>query len=101
MTVPVFRKTTPVVRDLVTTVSTPGDVVDAIVTDQGIAINPKRKDLIDKVQGLIDLVSIHDLKEQAYAATGGPMEVKLGDKIVGITKYVDGTVLDNIYQIKE
>jgi len=101
MTVPVYRKTTPVIRDLVTTVSTPGDVVDAIVTDQGIAINPKRKDLIDKVQGLIDLVSIHDLKEQAYTATGGPMEVNFGDKIVGITKYVDGTVLDNIYQIKE
>lgn len=101
MTVPIFRKSTPVIRELVTTVSTPGDVVDAIVTNEGIAINPKRTDIIKQVKGKINLVSIEDLKEQAYAETGGPQEVRFGDKIVGITKYVDGTVLDNIYQILE
>ena len=92
-------KRVPIVRDLVTTVSTPGDIIDAIVTDQGIAINPKRRDLIEKVEGKIDLVDINDLHTIAYDETGGPQEPNLGNEIVGITKYFDGTVLDNIYQV--
>ncbi len=99
ITVPVFRKTNPIVLDKVTTISTPGDIIDAIVTNEGIAINPKRKDLIKKVKGKIDLVSIHKLKELAYEETGGPQEPELGDEIIGMTKYFDGTVLDNIYKV--
>jgi citrate lyase subunit alpha/citrate CoA-transferase len=101
ITVPVFRKTNPIVRDLVSTVSTPGDIIDAIVTDMGIAINPKRKDLIDKVSGSMELVDIDELKRIAYDETGGPMEPRLGKDIIGITKYFDGTVLDNIYNVME
>jgi len=101
MTVPIFRKTNPVVREMVTTISTPGDVVDAIVTNEGIAINPNRKDLIDLVKGKIDLVSIDDLQQMAYDATGGPQEPNLGEEIIGMTKYFDGTVLDNIYRVLE
>jgi len=98
---PVFRKTNPVVRERVTTISTPGDIVDAIVTNEGIAINPRRKDLIDKLKGEIDIVPIEELREIAYNATGGPAEVNLGEEIIGLTKYFDGTVLDNIRRVKE
>jgi len=101
MTVPIFRKTNPVVREMVTTITTPGDVVDAIVTNEGIAINPNRKDLIDLAKGKIDLVSINDLQQMAYEATGGPQEPNLGEEIIGMTKYFDGTVLDNIYRVLE
>ena len=101
MTVPVSRKENPIVLENVTTISTPGDIVDAIVTDEGTAINPKRKDLIKIVQGKIDLVPIEKLKDIAYDRTGGPMKPKLGKEIVGITKYFDGTVLDNIYRVLE
>jgi len=99
ITAPTYRKENPIVRELVTTISTPGDIIDAIVTNEGIAINPKRKDLIDKVKGKIDLVSIEELKNSAYDATGGPQIPKLGEEIIGMTKYFDGTVLDNIYQV--
>ena len=99
ITVPVYRKKTPIVLENVTTISTPSDVIDAIVTNKGIAINPKRKDLIEKVKGKIDLVDIDDLKNIAYDATGGPQKPTLGNEIVGLTKYFDGTVLDNIYQV--
>jgi citrate lyase subunit alpha/citrate CoA-transferase len=99
ITVPVFRKTNPVVRDLVTTITSPGDIIDAIVTNEGTAINPKRKDLIEKAKGKIDLISIDKLKEMSYEATGGPQEPNLGKDIIGMTKYFDGTVLDNIYQV--
>jgi len=101
ITAPVFRKTNPIVLENVTTITTPGDVVDAIVTDQGIAINPKRKDLIDKVKGTIDIVPIEDLKNIAYEATGGPAELEFSDEIVGMTKWFDGTVLDIIKKVKE
>jgi len=99
ITAPVYRKKNPIVLEKVTTISTPGDVIDAIVTDQGIAINPKRKDLLKLVKGKIDLVDIVGLKKIAYDATGGPQEPKLGSEIIGMTKYFDGTVLDNIYQV--
>ena len=99
ITVPVFRKTNPVVRENVTTISTPGDIVDAIVTNEGIAINPKRKDLLKQLKGKIDLVPIDDLQQMAYDATGGPQQPDLGEEIIGMTKYFDGTVLDNIYQV--
>jgi citrate lyase subunit alpha/citrate CoA-transferase len=98
---PVFRKTNPIVREKVTTISTPGDVVDAIVTDKGIAINPKRIDLIEKTKGRLNIVPIEDLKQMAYDETGGPQKLEFTDEIVGMTKWFDGTVLDNILKVKE
>lgn len=97
---PVFRKTTPIVREKVTTITTPGDVVDAIVTNEGIAINPKRKDLLEKVKGKLNVVPIEDLKNMAYDATGGPQELEFTDELVGITKWFDGTLLDIIRRVK-
>jgi len=101
VTCPVFRKTNPIVREKVTTISTPGDVVDAIVTDKGIAINPRRKDLLEKAKGKINIVPIEDLKQIAYDETGGPQKLEFTDKIVGMTKWFDGTVLDIIWKVKE
>jgi citrate lyase subunit alpha/citrate CoA-transferase len=101
ITVPLYRKKNPIVREKVTTITTPGDVVDAIVTNEGIAINPRRKDLIKKVKGKLDIVPIEKLKEMAYDATGKPAEVHLGEEIVGVTKWVDGTLLDIIKRVKE
>jgi len=101
ITAPVFRKTNPIVREKVTTITTPGAVVDAIVTNKGIAINPKRKDLLEKIKGKIDVIPIKELKNIAYDATGEPEEPDLGEEIVGITKWFDGTLLDVIYRVKE
>jgi len=100
ITVPVFRKTNPIVRKKVTTLTTPGDVVDAIVTNEGIAINPRRKDIIKKVEEKLDIVPIEDLKNMAYDATGGPQELEFTDQIVGMTKWFDGTLLDVIWKVK-
>ncbi|RLF34277.1 MAG: citrate lyase subunit alpha [Thermoplasmata archaeon] len=101
ITCPVFRKSNPIVREQVTTVTTPGDVVDAIVTNEGIAVNPKREDIIEKVKGKIDLIPIEDLKDIAYEETGGPAELDLGEEIIGVTKWFDGTLLDVIFRVKE
>jgi len=98
---PLFRQKNPIVREKVTTITTPGEVVDAIVTNEGIAINPKRTDLVEKVKGKLNIVPIEYLKDMAYDATGGPQELEYTDQIVGITKWFDGTVLDNIWKVKE
>lgn len=100
ITTPLFRKYNPIIRDQVTTISTPGDVVDAVVTNKGIAINPRRKDLIEKVKDKIDLISIDELKTMAYEATGRPHKLNFSKEIVGITKWIDGTVLDVIKKVK-
>jgi citrate lyase subunit alpha/citrate CoA-transferase len=100
ITCPVFRKTNPIVRENVTTISTPGDVVDAIVTNQGVAINPKRSDLLEKAKDKINIMSIEDLKNMAYEETGGPQELEFEDILVGTTKWFDGTVLDSIWKVK-
>jgi citrate lyase subunit alpha/citrate CoA-transferase len=101
ITTPIFRKTNPIVRENVTTITTPGSVIDAIVTNRGIAINPIRKDLLKKIKGTMQTVPIEDLKTMAYEATGKPREPNLGDDIIGIIKWFDGTVIDMVRVVKE
>jgi citrate lyase subunit alpha/citrate CoA-transferase len=101
ITAPLYRKNNPIIRDRVTTISTPGAVIDAVLTNEGIAINPKREDLIKRVEGKIDLVSIQELKERAYEVTGEPEKPKLGEEVVGLTKWIDGSVLDIIKKVED
>ena len=98
---PIFRKTNPIIREKVTTLTTPGSLIDAIVTNRGIAINPTRQDLLNKIKGNINTVSINDLKNMAYDATGMPQKPHLGDEIIGIIKWFDGTVLDMVRKVNE
>ena len=42
----------PIIKDHVTTITTPGEDVDVLVTERGIAINPRRVDLLEKLEGL-------------------------------------------------
>jgi citrate lyase subunit alpha/citrate CoA-transferase len=101
ITCPVFRKQNPIVLEKVTTITTPGDVVDAIVTNEGIAINPRREDLLEKAKGNLNIVPIEQLKDIAYEATGGPEELTFTDELVGMTKWFDGTLLDLIWKVKD
>ena len=50
LAIPSFRDRIPVIVDEVTTLCGPGELIDVIVTERGIAINPKRKDLIKSCQ---------------------------------------------------
>ncbi len=51
LAVPSFRDRIPVIVDEVTTVTGPGELVDVVVTERGIAINPLRQDLLEAVKG--------------------------------------------------
>ncbi|MEE4116918.1 MAG: citrate lyase subunit alpha [Marinilabiliaceae bacterium] len=98
---PLFRDRIPVVIDEVTTLCGPGELIDVIVTERGIAINPLRKDLIEKVKGSdLPLKTIQELKDEAEAICGKPEKAKLSDEVVAVIKWVDGTILDVVYKVK-
>jgi len=94
---PLLRGRLPMVKDAVHTVVTPGETVDAIVTERGIAINPKRVDIIDNLKNSgLPIMSIHELKDIAYKLCGKPEAIQLSDEIVGVVEYRDGTIIDVI-----
>ncbi|WP_223376188.1 citrate lyase subunit alpha [Schnuerera sp. xch1] len=96
-----FKGRLPVIVDKVTTVSTPGETVDVLVTERGIAVNPKRQDLIAKLEkSKIKVMSIEKLKKIAEGITGKPMEIETDERIVAAVEYRDGTIIDIVKKIK-
>lgn len=96
---PLLRGRMPMVVDRVLTVTTPGNTVDVVVTERGVAVNPQRKDLMENLRGKgIPLVEIGDLKKIAEELTGTPKPIPFGDKVIGIVEYRDGTIIDTIRQ---
>jgi citrate lyase subunit alpha/citrate CoA-transferase len=98
--IPLFRDRMPVIRDEVTTLCGPGELIDVIVTERGIAINPLRKDLIGKLKGSsLPIKSIGELKDEAEKICGVPEKPKFSDEIVAVIKWVDGTVIDSVRKV--
>ena len=99
---PLLQGRIPAICTNVTTVTTPGETVDVVITDYGIAINPRRQDLIEcmKDSGL-PLCTIEELRDQAYAITGEPDPVQFGDKVVGIIEARDGSIMDVVREVKK
>lgn len=94
---PLIRARLPIVVDKVLSISTPGNTIDALVTERGIAINPKNQDLIDKLKTAgLPIYPIEFLKEQAEKISGIPARVSRGKKVVGEIYYRDGKLLDTI-----
>ena len=96
---PLLRGRLPMVREKVHTIVTPGETVDVIVTERGVAVNPRRQDLIDNLsQSGLPLMQIEDLQRLAYKITGAPDPVPAGGAVVGLVEYRDGTIIDVIRQ---
>jgi citrate lyase subunit alpha/citrate CoA-transferase len=99
--IPLFRDRIPVIVDEVTTLCGPGELIDVIITERGIAINPLRQDLIDSVKGSgLPLVTIKQLKDEAEKICGKPQKPHFDERIVAAVKWVDGTVIDVIRKLK-
>lgn len=98
---PLTRGRMATVCENVVTVTTPGDCVDVLVTDYGIAVNPLRQDLIECLdQAGISHVTIESLKEKAYSLVGRPDDLEWEDKVVAVLEARDGTILDVVRKIK-
>lgn len=99
---PLLRGRIPCVVDKVTTVITPGDTVDVIVTDRGVAVNPSRPEIAERLKkAKIRVLPIEKLKEMADEVIGTPDPLPFRDKIVGVVTSRDGAVLDVIHEIAE
>jgi citrate lyase subunit alpha/citrate CoA-transferase len=94
-----LRSRLPIVVDKVTTTVTPGNTVDVLVTERGVAVNPRRKELGDRLKDAgLPVMDIEDLKATAEKIAGKPGKVSFTDEVIGIVEYRDGTIIDRVYK---
>ena len=100
LAVPSFRDRIPVIVDEVTTLCGPGELIDVVVTERGIAINPRRQDLMKAVKGSkLPIRPIEEIKKEVERICGGePQRAKHSKRPVAVVKWVDGTLLDTVWQ---
>ncbi len=98
---PMFRARLPIVTDRVNCISTPGKDIDVLVTQGGIAVNPKNKELTERlIAAGLPIVDIHELKEKTERITGKPAKLPKGDRVVAEVISRDGDLLDKIYNVR-
>ncbi|MBU0927389.1 MAG: citrate lyase subunit alpha [Spirochaetes bacterium] len=98
---PLLRGRLPTVMDRVTTVVTPGRSVDLLVTDRGMAVNPRRPELLEALtRAGLPVRDVAWLKRLAESYTGVPRPVEFDDRVVGLVEYRDGSVIDTIRRPK-
>ena len=94
---PLYRARLPIVVDKVLCTTTPGHTVDVLVTQRGIAVNPLRKDLEDKLRAFgLPVYDIHELKDMAERVTGKPQTRVPGGRAAAEVEYRDGRIIDRI-----
>ncbi len=101
LALPSFRDRIPVIVDEVTTLTGPGELIDVIVTERGIAINPRRQDLIDATRGSgLPIRSLEEIQAEVHELCGGPpARPELSDEPVAVIKWVDGSVIDTVWKV--
>jgi len=98
--IPLFRNRIPIIRDEVTTICGPGELIDVIVTERGIAINPLRKDLFEKLKHSdLPIKTLKELMREAEDICGEMDKPILSDEIVAAIKWVDGTIIDVVRKV--
>ena len=100
---PLLQGRIPAICTEVTTVTTPGESIDVVVTDYGVAVNPKRQDILEALRqaDCVPLKTIEELRDIAYSIVGEPQKVEFGERIVGIIEARDGTIMDVVREIKD
>lgn len=99
---PLVRSRIPCVVGKIETVVTPGNTVDVLVTDHGIAVNPIRGDLRKQlIDSGLTVVDIEKLEKKAHDMVGSSCANGYEDKVVGVVTYRDGTVIDMVHQIAD
>jgi citrate lyase subunit alpha/citrate CoA-transferase len=103
LAIPSFRDRIPVIVDRVTTLVGPSELIDVVVTERGVAVNPRRQDLLDALSrngSTLPLRSLDEIRRDVERICGGkPALPKLGDRPIAVVKWVDGTLLDTVWQV--
>ena len=96
---PLIKSRIPLIKDEVMTVTTPGRDIDILVTERGIAVNPRRTEIIEILKNSrFPVFTINELYDITHKITGVPSKVKLSDQIIGYVEYRDGTYIDCLYR---
>ncbi|ATM77907.1 MULTISPECIES: citrate lyase subunit alpha [Serratia] len=99
---PLVRGRIPTLVEQVTTCVTPGSSIDILVTDHGIAVNPARPELAQRLREAgLQVVTIEWLRERALVLTGEPKPIAFTDNVVAVVRYRDGSVIDVVHQVAE
>ncbi|WP_461206691.1 citrate lyase subunit alpha [Clostridium sp. DL1XJH146] len=100
MVAPLVRGRLATIVDSVNTINTPGETVDVVVTEYGVAVNPRRKDLIEKFEETnIVLKTMEELAREAEAIVGKAVPVNYTDEVVAVIEYRDGTIIDTVKKL--
>jgi citrate lyase subunit alpha/citrate CoA-transferase len=92
----------PKIVKKVTTITTPGSIIDVVVTDAGVAVNPIHAALGEKlVLAGVKVVPLERLYELANIDAKPPEADATHDarRIVAVQQYRDGTVIDVLRQV--
>lgn len=97
---PLIRGRFPIVVDRVHTVVTPGECIDVLITERGIAVNPRQPELRNRLSDAgIETVTMEELQWRAEKLTGKPEELGQGDELVALVEYRDGTLIDVVRRV--
>jgi len=98
---PLIRGRIPTVVKRVTTLVTPGPCIGVLVTDHGIAVNPNRPEVEERLRAAgLPVMTIQELYDRAVSIAGDPAPIEFLDKVVGIIHYRDGSVIDVVRQVE-
>lgn len=101
LAVPAMRDRIPVIVDEVTTLCGPGELIDVVATERGIAINPRREDLRRALAGsTLPIREIEEIRAELVEICGEPQKPERDEEIVSVVKWVDGTLIDSIRKIE-
>jgi citrate lyase subunit alpha/citrate CoA-transferase len=94
---PLLRGRLPLIKQNVTTITTLGKNIDALVTERGIAINPSRTDLLTKLKhSKLPLKPIDELLNIAHKMTGIPKPIPRQDTVIGVIEDRTQTIIDTL-----
>lgn len=97
---PLFRARMPIIVEETWCKSTPGSSIDMLVTQRGIAVNPKNKDLaLVLKEAKLPVFEMGELRQLAESYTGKTKPVQKPADIVGYVEGLDGKIVDTLYRV--
>jgi citrate lyase subunit alpha/citrate CoA-transferase len=103
LAIPSFRDRVPIIVDEVTTLCGPGELIDVVITERGIAINPARSDLMKQFsKSTLPIRKLDEIRREVLEICGGaPQKPQVSkEDVVAIVNWVDGTVIDSVFQLQ-
>ena len=101
---PIVRGRIPSVVERVAACCTPGETVACVVTQAGVALNPRHQRYeelrADLKRAGMKLTTIQALQELAESITGKPRAVPWRETVAAVVEYRDGSVVDVLREIQ-